>query len=556
VKESNDILAMFEVLSNHEVFTPPRVARQMLDLLPEEVWSHPEYRFLDPATKSGIFLREIFYRLFEGLKGKGTYLGHDGLSYDLNDPRQRTNHILKNMVFGIATSELTAYLARRTLYGVMKADSSKRNAGLESLEKSYGKDAIPDDVLARFFQEDAASERGRDAVVFNDYYDPQIFSSSEYQGFEDEGNIFYPTEEVRTIVMEEGDYEVEESYFPFIEERTAHLKILAIKGAKMKFDVIIGNPPYQLDTGGSGRQAKPIYQLFVDQAKKLKPRYQSMIIPARWYSGGFGLDKFRSEMLSDRRISKLVDYENTSDVFPGVDIAGGVCYFLWDRDYDGDCEVTSISQNQSFATNRKLNEYEIFIRQSKAIPIIRKVQGKHDSGKFLDTVISSIRPFGLPTNYASKESGIPCHFIQKIGLKFANRGDVKDSSGLIEKWKLLIPKAPIAGQTDFGKPVRFYHDKNAIVAKPGECCTESWIVACAFDTEAEVLSFRSYLFTKTVRFLILQTVISQDVNRKNFRFVPDLGVYRKEFTDDILIDMWGITKEEWSYIDSRISVAK
>ena len=319
----------------------------------------------------------------------------------------------------------------------------------------------------------------------------------------------------------------------------------------MKFDVIIGNPPYQLSDGGNGKSAKPIYQLFVDRAKKLNPRYLSMIIPSRWFSGGKGLDDFRKTMLSDRRMRKLVDYENFKDVFPGVDLAGGACYFLWERDYEGMCEVVNFSRDNPSTMMRYLDENETFIRQNMAVEIVKKVQSQNK--RFLSSRVSARKPFGLATNYPPKDKGIPCWFIQRIGLKYAYTTDVDDSHGYLNKWKLLVPKAPIAGQTDFTKPVGFYYDGNTRISKPGECCTESWIVAGAFDTEAEVLAYKSYLFTKVSRFLLLQTVVSQDVTKKNFCFVPDLGKYDGTYTDEQLCKLWGITEEEWLYIDSRIT---
>jgi site-specific DNA-methyltransferase (adenine-specific) len=203
---------------------------------------------------------------------------------------------------------------------------------------------------------------------------------------------------------------------------------------------------------------------------------------------------------------------------------------------------------------RKLNEHEIFIRHSKAVDIVHKVQTKFGLNKpYLEDRISSRKPFALPTNYTPKDSGIPCWFIQRVGLKFATTTDVVDTNGYLGKWKVLIPPAPIAGQTDFSKPVGFYYDGNTRIAKPGECCTESWLVAGAFDSEEEAISFRSYLFTKVVRFLLLQTVVSQHVTRKNFCFVPDLGSYSGTYTDDMLREKWDITDDEWAFIDSRIS---
>ncbi len=322
----------------------------------------------------------------------------------------------------------------------------------------------------------------------------------------------------------------------------------------MKFDVIIGNPPYQLsDGGGLGRSAMPIYNRFVTQAKMLSPRFLVMIIPSRWFAGGKGLDEFRKEMLNDDRIRKLVDYENSADVFPVVDIVGGVCYFLWERDSHGVCEVTNFYNGQPVVSKRQLDEFPVFIRHSQAIPIIRKVLAKNDNGgKRLSEVVSPRKPFGLPSTYTPKKTGIPCWFKRRIGLKFADPKDVRDDRNLLNKWKLLIPKAPIAGQTDFSKPVAFYYEANTRIAKPGECCTESWLVACAFDTRREVESFKSYLFTKTVRFLLLQAVITHDVARGSFCFVPDLGKYEGIYTDEMLMERWGITKEEFEFIKSRI----
>ena len=328
---------------------------------------------------------------------------------------------------------------------------------------------------------------------------------------------------------------------------------IKINNKKMKFNVIVGNPPYQQSDGGHGRSASPIYQDFVELTKKLNPTLLSIIIPARWFAGGKGLDVFRKEMLNDKHISKLVDFENANDVFPGVDVAGGICYFLRDKNNTGLCEITNYINGQEVISKRSLNEFSIFIRHSQAIPILRKVLAKKENDeKYLNTVVSSRKPFGLPTNYHPKNSGIPCWFIQRIGLKYASKSDVADDNNLLDKWKYLVPKAPIAGQTDFSKPVGFYYDGNTKIAKPGECCTESFIVAGAFNTKKETESFKSYIYTKVVRFLLLQTVISQDVTKQNFKFIPDLGKYEGVYTDELLCKRWGITKEEWAFIDSKI----
>jgi len=490
-----DVLSCIANLSNDEVFTPPEVANAMLDMLPQELFEDPNATFLDPGCKSGVFLREIAKRLLKGL---------EPLYPDL---QERTDHIFKKQLYGISITELTALLSRRSLYCSKTAN-------------------------------------GNYAVTHFDTVDGNIRFKIIQHRFQNGRCVFCGASESEYGKEKRGD-DLETHAYELI--HTTHPEEIF----KMKFDVIIGNPPYQLSDSGNGKSAKPIYQHFVEQAKKLNPRYLTMIIPSRWFTGGKGLNEFRQEMLSDRRIRKLVDYENFKDVFPGVDLAGGACYFLWDRDNKGACEVTNFNPDRPSVAVRYLDEYDTFIRQNLSVDIVKKVTSKYKS--FLNDRVSSRKPFGLPTNYDPQEKGVPCWFIQRIGLKYARREDVDDSRGYLDKWKLLAPKAPIAGQTDFTKPVGFYYEGNTRIAKPGECCTESFIVLGAFDSENEVLSYRSYIFTKLVRFLLLQTVVSQDVTKKNYCFVPGLGTYTGEYTDEMLKKMWSISNEEWEYIDSRIS---
>jgi site-specific DNA-methyltransferase (adenine-specific) len=486
-------------LSSDEVFTPPQLVNQILDMLPTEIWSDPKATFLDPGCKSGVFLREIARRLDKGLEDP------------IPDRQRRMNHIFKNQLYGLSITELTALLSRRSVY------CSKTANGKYSVCETFDN---PEGNI-RFERIEHAWENDRCA-----------FCGANQANYE------------------RGD-ELETHAYEFI--HTEHPKEIF----KMKFDVIIGNPPYQLSDGGFGRSASPIYHRFVQQAKKLNPRYLTMIIPARWFAGGKGLDDFRAEMLHDKRIRKLVDFENSSEVFPGVDIAGGICYFLWNRDESGLCEVTNYHKGEVIVSERPLDEFPVLIRHSRAVPIIRKVLANKDNGgRRLSEVVSSRKPFGLPTNYQPKSSGVPCWFIQRIGLRYASKADISDNANLLNKWKLIIPRAPIAGQTDFSKPVGFYYEGNVRIAKPGECCTESYLVACAFSTKAEVVSFKSYLFTKIVRFLLLQTVVSQDVTREKFCFVPDLGTYSGQYNDALLKRRWNITDDEWSFIDSKISTVE
>lgn len=271
-----DILTCLANLSADEVFTPPKLAAAMLDALPPDLFRRPDTTFLDPVCKSGVFLREIARRL------------NDGLRDQLPDAQQRVDHILTKQVFGLATSELTAQLARRSVYCSKKAD------GRFSIATAFDR---PDGNIRYDRVDHAWNPAGRCA---------QCGAS---KGAYDRG----------------GDESLEKYAYPFIHG------IDPTEAFGVKFDVIVGNPPYQLGSSGGdaiGSFAMPIYQKFVEAAIKLEPRYVTMIIPSRWFAGGRGLDDFRRQMLADRHISVLVDYPDSREVFPGVDIAGGVSYFL------------------------------------------------------------------------------------------------------------------------------------------------------------------------------------------------------------------------------------
>tara|TARA_B110000003_G_scaffold17302_1_gene17053 strand:- start:427 stop:4359 length:3933 start_codon:yes stop_codon:yes gene_type:complete len=365
--------------------------------------------------------------------------------------------------------------------------------------------------------------------------------------------IGFKNKSVNTRYFEDLENQITNKKTNFIEKiKKGNSYWKANNNNDMKFKAIVGNPPYQVMDGGNSVSARPIYHQFVEISKEAKPDYISLIMPARWYAGGKGLDDFRTVMLNDNRISHLFDYPKSTDCFESVDIAGGLCYFLWDINYKGKTSVTNYINDELITTKRKLNEFDILVRDNKAVSITKKIQDINKAGKSLASRVSSRKPFGLPTNYIPKNQGIPCWFIQKIGLKYAGKEDVIDTNNYLDKWKLLLPPTPIAGQTDFTKPVGFYYDGNTVIAKPGECCTESFIIAAAFDTKEEILSFKSFLFTKVVRFLLLQRVISQHVTKKVFEFIPDLVNYKGTYNDYDLCKLWNISDEEWKYIDSRI----
>lgn len=487
-----DVLSCLANLSNDEVFTPPEIVNQMLDMLPQELFKNPDTRFLDPACKTGVFLREIAKRLIKGL---------EPLFPDL---QERIDHIFHKQLFGIAITELTSLLSRRGVY------CSKYPNGRLSVTTFDNADGN-----IRFKRIDHAWVKGKCKYcgANKDNYD-------------------------RGTDLETHAYE-------FI--HTDNPKELF----NMKFDVIIGNPPYQMSDGGAGASAMPIYNKFVEQAKKLNPRYLSMIIPSRWFAGGRALDDFRDKMLNDGKISHLIDYQNSKECFPGVDIAGGVCYFLWESEYQGACEVTNVIDGAKNTTSRMLNEFDKFIRNNIGIEIIHKVQMKTER-KLSDTM-PNYNPFLI----RSFEQGEGCPFENSIklhsskGISYINKNTVNKNKELIDKYKVTISKVSSehAGIPD--KSGRYRILSNLRILPPGEICSESYAMLAHFSTEAEAKSFENYISKKLPRFLIMQTLTSINFTQSSFQFVP-FRTEIKEWTDDELYDEYDLSKEEIDFIESLI----
>jgi len=499
-----DILDVIAALSTDAVPTPPLLARALLDLLPEEVWSKPHYKWLDPATKSGSILREAARRLMEGLAEWEP------------DREKRAEHILRNMLYGCGMTQVHGEMTRRSVYvskdasspvSIVHFDDAEGNLPFVVAEHDYplNKDGKPSGPC-KSCSAPATLERGdsRENYAYAFIHD------------------CYPTEE-----MEE-----------------------------MKFDVIIGNPPYQ--TGDGRTSESPIYQHFIERSIELEPKYLAMIIPSRWFTGGKGLDSFREKMIKDRRIKSIVDNPKVYDCFPGVKIRGGVNYFLWARDYNGDCEFsTRIDGVITSTTKRDLRSGSgVLVRDNNASRIIKKVSPKiaNDS---LTRIVSSQFPFGqtLTTNYAGSqmepfEDSIPLVFGGFIG--YVQRGTIEKNVDWIDKWKVLLPKASSGdtAQDSQGRIIDVVLGEPIALA-PGSACTQTYLVAGVFNTRKEAKNFATYLATKFVRFLVLQRKTTQDVNPDRFRFVPELDM-KKLWTDEILYAHFKLTKLEIEYIETVI----
>lgn len=486
-----DVLSCLANLSNDEVFTPPNLANQILDLLPDSIWSDKNATFLDPVSKSGVFLREIAKRLMVGLESQ------------MPNKQARINHIFKNQLYGIAITELTSLLSRRSVYCSKTANG--KYSICEAFDTPEGN--IKFDRVQHTWQNGKCSFCGASQEVYD-----------------------------RNDALETYAYQ-----FIHTDQPEKFFK-------NMKFDVIVGNPPYQLSDGGFGKSAAPLYHKFVQQAKKLNPRFLSMIIPARWFGGGKGLDEFRKEMLNDNRIRKIVDFENAGDCFPGVDIAGGICYFLWDKDYKGACEVTNVVNGNETHSTRALNEFSTFIRNSKAVPIIRKVLSLKQ--RRMNEVVSSRKPFGLETTIRPQKSGDIILYWQN-GKGPYNRSEITTGAEMIDDWKVISSYVSYDHAGNPGKDGKRRVFSKIDILPPGTICTETYLVIGAFKTEKEAINLKNYMKTKFFRFLVSQFMYSHHITKDSYQLVP-IQDFNESWTDDKLANKYSLSSTEVELIENLI----
>ena len=515
-----DVLTCIANLSNDEVFTPPEFASRMLDTLAgawaadhdgANLWADKTVTFLDPFTKSGVFLREITSRLTEGLV------------MAIPDLEKRVDHILTKQVFGIATTRLTSLLARRSLY--------------------CSKDAQGERSIAREFETDAGN------IWFERVEHTWTGKKCAYC-------------DTSRSILDRAEH-LETHAYAFIHTDDIEARITELFGADMQFDVIIGNPPYQLNTGGYGTQARPIYHKFVEQAKKLNPRLLTMVTPARWFSGGMGLDEFRAATLGDNRLRVIEDYPDSNDVFPGTQIKGGVCYFLWERDNAGSVRVTTHDKGVvGDPVERPLLEpgADVFIRYNEALPILKKVFAIEvaqrpgavslslPEEKQFTRLVSSIGAFGLASTFRGKSSKGPkdIKVYRNGGVGYLARAELTKETHVVDKWKVFIPRAG-SGSDAFPHPIL----GKAFVGEPGSVSSWTYMYIGPFKDRAETENVISYINTRLFRLLVLLHKPSQDATRGVYTFVPTQD-FSQPWTDEKLYAKYGIIEDDIVFIDSMI----
>ena len=513
-----DVLSCLANLSNDEVFTPPEVANKMIDLLPKELFENESTTFLDPCCKSGVFLREIMKRilnvkfpnyeekiaLINDKKMNKEKITNDDIEYE-KALQNKIDWICHKQLYGISITKLTSLLSRRSLYCSKNANSKY---SISRFDTDYGHIMFVD--MKHTFKNGKCIYCGA--------------SESEY-GEEKRGE------------------ELESHAYQFIHDDRI------LEEFNMRFDVIIGNPPYQLKTGGAQAQAIPLYNKFVLMAKELNPNYLTMIIPSRWFTGGMGLQDFRKEMLNDRHIRIIHDYFNEKECFPGVEIKGGVCYFLWDKNVEGDCKI--ITHDNGVIVSKKTRplleaDLDIFIRYNEAIDILHKIRAKKEQS--LSEMISSQRPFGFPTNYSdyvqNESKSINTKLYGNHFVGYIQRKKVEKNVDWIDDYKVLTPKAIGSGRPgeDWIKPI--LADKNSV-------CTETYIVLGHFKNVKEANNLISYTQTKFFHFLLTLKKNTQDALQQAYFLIP-MQDFSEPWSDKKLYKKYKLTKDEINYIESMI----
>ena len=479
----------------------------MLDLLPSEIWSDSSIKILDPACKSWVFLREAAKRFIKWLEN------------EFPDLQERIDHIITKQLFWIGITNLTALLSRRSLY-------CSKNAKFD-----------PNDDLWKYSI--CTKFKTNDWNVWFDRVEHERKNWNCIHCGASQWNY-------------ERDESLESYAYKFIHSDIKEIYSLFDLDPKMKFNVIIGNPPYQLQTkkgdekSNNRQQAIPIYNKFIEQAKKLNPQYLTMIIPSRWLQWWMWLDDFRSVMLNDKGIKILHDFWNAKECFPWVEIKWWVCYFLRDNNYSWDCYITTHDNWKSVNAYRPLLQewHDIFIRDNRAIPILNKIQWKCE--KNITEIIEWLTAFSFPTNFSDYKDSEFSDSIKIYWNKFIwyiKKDQIKTGQSLIKKYKVLLPEAIWNGWFDL--PLK------PIVTDNNCCCTSTYMVIGCFDKKEEAENLKTYITTSFFKYLLWLRKITQHATKKVYQFIP-LQDFSKSRTDEELYKKYNLSQEEIDYIETTI----
>lgn len=504
----------------------------------QDIFGDYNSRILEINSKTGLYPLYMAYSLFKGAKEpnyrnvhltgeRGMSLNAEQYYHQAGDDLEIWKDVLQDNIFVVCRTKMAVSITKRTLAGFRK--------DIRMNIRCYEHEVPVTDLVS------AGVLKAGDEHITKE--DKKYF----YNGHEslecDMINVLRAKPELfQNDIIRGNDFWHVYKSIPKSENEDIN---------NMKFKAIVGNPPYQVMDGGSKASASPIYQLFVESAKKISPAAISLIMPSKWFAGGKGLDDFRENTRIDKRMEYIYDYVNAKDLFPTASIGGGICYFLWRKNYNGKCTFTNIMAGHSSTKKRNLDQYDVIVRYNEAVNIIDTAVT--DGTKTVADIMLSRNPFGPSSNVRGEllpSEGL-IRLMTSQGIYYVNPDIVKDNKEYVDAWKVTISKVTCehAGEPDKNGQLKVLSSLKTL--EPGTICTDSYLIIGKFETEKEADNLRSYLATKFARFMLLTAVSSINLSKDKFRFVP-LQDFSRPWTDADLYAKYNLTEDEIAYIEQLI----
>lgn len=506
----------------------------------KDVFTDYNSRILEINSKTGLYPLYMAYSLFKGAKEpkyrnvhltgeRGKSLNAEQYYHQAGDDLEIWKDVLQDNIFVVCRTKMAVSITKRTLAGF--------RTDIRMNIRCYEHDVPVTDLVSAGVLKAADEHVTKEGKTY-------FFNGHESLECDMINVLRAKPELFQNDIVRGNDFWHVYNSIPKSENEDIN---------NMKFKAIVGNPPYQLMDGGNAASAKPIYNFFVKGGKSLHPKYLSMIMPARWYAGGKGLDDFREEMLNDDSIEKLVDFVNSADCFAGVNIAGGLCYFLRNNDYHGDCVIENKNANSHILSiRRKLNEHNVFVRSNVAVKILQKTALYKE--KNMSDVVFSRNTFNLASNvrgellkqsqylslYSSEGiSYIPQEMIPAEKLELAQN-----------MYKVIVTYA-MSGGNKPSSTGDYQILSSLSILERNEVCTETFLIIDTFEDYNNAKNLVSYMKTKFMRFLMLQALSSIHITKNSFQFVP-LQDFSRPWTDADLYAKYNLTEDEIAYIEKMI----
>lgn len=505
----------------------------------QDIFGDYNARILEINSKTGLYPLYMAYSLFKGAKEpnyrrvqltgeRGKSLNAEQYYHQAGDDLEIWKDVLQDNIFVVCRTKMAVSITKRTLAGFRK--------DIRMNIRCYEHDVPVTDLVSAGVLKAADEHVTKECKTY-------FFNGHESLECDMINVLRAKPELFQNDIVRGNDFWHVYNSIPKSENEDIN---------NMKFKAIVGNPPYQVMDGGTHNGAMPIYHQFVKTCKALSPTYNSLIMPSRWFAGGRGLDDFRTEMLNDTRLSVLHDFIDSKQLFKTADIAGGICYYLWDAKHNGECEVSTHAGNTVSSIKRKLNEHDIFVRDNIGLSIVKKIQAVSD--EFMDKGVLQLAPFGLRT-YIRGEA-LPFENSIKVlsseGYGYVSKDDINRNREKMNKYKVVIGRlVPSNGEVGIDPSKGYKAITCPQVVQNDEVVTETYLVCATLDTLREAVNCCEYLKLKFPRFLLRLTYSSMNVNRANFVFVPNQD-FNRSYSDEDLYKKYNLTEDEIAYIERLI----